>query len=70
VICDIGWRTGGIGAEIAAQIMEECWSDLKAPVARVALPDVPAPAARTMEAAYYPGTSQIIAAARAVLERA
>lgn len=69
VVCDIGWRTGGIGAEIAAQIMEECWSELRAPVARVALPDVPAPAARTMEAAYYPGTNEIIAGVRSVVGR-
>jgi pyruvate dehydrogenase E1 component beta subunit len=66
VVCDIGWRTGGIGAEIAAQIMERCWSELEAPVARVALPDVPAPAARTLEAVYYPGTAEIVAAVKAV----
>jgi acetoin:2,6-dichlorophenolindophenol oxidoreductase subunit beta len=70
VVCDIGWRTGGIGGEIAAQIMEECWRDLKGPVARVALPDVPAPAARTMEAVYYPGTKDIVSAVRAVVGRA
>jgi pyruvate dehydrogenase E1 component beta subunit len=53
VICDIGWRTGGIGAEIAATIAESGIA-LKVPMRRVALPDVPAPASRTLEDAYYP----------------
>jgi pyruvate dehydrogenase E1 component beta subunit len=63
VVCDIGWRTGGIGGEIAARISEACWGELRAPVKRVALPDLPAPAARTLEAAYYPGPEEIVRAA-------
>jgi pyruvate dehydrogenase E1 component beta subunit len=51
-ICDIGWRTGGIGGEIAALIAEEDIG-LRAPLRRLALPDIPAPAARSLEEAFY-----------------
>ncbi len=67
VVCDVGWRTGGIGAEIVAQIAERLWPRLKAPPVRVALPDLPAPASRTLEEAYYPGSQEILEAARALL---
>ena len=60
LVCDIGWRTGGIGGEIAAQIGEQCWGRLEAPVRRVALPDTPAPAARTQEQAYYAGAREVV----------
>jgi pyruvate dehydrogenase E1 component beta subunit len=67
VIADPGWKTGGIGAEIAALLSEEAPGLLKAPVRRVALPDTPAPAARTLESAYYPGADEITAAVRSLL---
>ncbi|RJP51232.1 MAG: alpha-ketoacid dehydrogenase subunit beta, partial [Anaerolineaceae bacterium] len=35
--------TGGFGAEIAAVIVEEAFTDLDAPLARLAVPDVPIP---------------------------
>jgi 2-oxoisovalerate dehydrogenase E1 component len=35
--------TGGFGAEIAAVIAEEAFTDLDAPLARIAVPDVPIP---------------------------
>jgi pyruvate dehydrogenase E1 component beta subunit len=60
VVCDIGWRTGGIGGEISAQIAESCWHHLRAPVRRVALPDTPAPAARTQEDWYYLSPQRIV----------
>ena len=60
LVCDVGWRSGGFGAEVAARVGEECWSHLKAPVRRLALPDLPAPASRTLEDMYYPSTHGII----------
>ena len=60
LVCDVGWRTGGFGAEVAAQAGEVCWSSLKAPVRRLAIPDIPAPASRTLEAVYYPGIADIV----------
>lgn len=67
VVCDVGWRTGGYAAEVVSRIQECCWSALKAPVLRVALPDVPAPAARTIEAAYYPGADEILRAVKRLI---
>lgn len=34
-------RTGGFGAEVAAELAERCFADLDAPVIRIASPDVP-----------------------------
>jgi len=67
VVADGGWRTAGASAEIAAEIYERVFDHLLAPIARVALPDAPAPASRAEEQAYYPGAEQIAATARAVL---
>ncbi len=67
VVCDTGWRTGGFGAEVAAQVSEACWSALEAPVRRVALPDVPAPASRTLEDAYYVGVDSIVQAVESLV---
>ena len=35
-------RTGGFGAEVAAELAERCFASLDAPVSRIASPDVPA----------------------------
>jgi len=40
---------------------------LKAPVARVGLPDVPTPAGYTLEQFFYPDAARIAAAARRVV---
>jgi acetoin:2,6-dichlorophenolindophenol oxidoreductase subunit beta len=68
VVCDSAWRTAGASAEIAATIAEECFRELRAPVERVALPDVPAPVAKTEEEAYYPDETDIAAAALRTFE--
>ncbi len=64
VVCDPGWRTAGASAEVAAEISERAFADLRAPVARVTLPDAPAPSSETEERAYYPGPETIAEAAR------
>jgi len=66
LVCDVGWKSVGLAAEVVARVAEVCWHDLKAPVRRVALPDLPAPAARTLEAVYYPGTQDVIQAAQEI----
>ena len=35
LVVDEGWRSGGISAELIARIMENCFYELDAPVARV-----------------------------------
>ncbi len=69
IVTDPGWRTAGASAEIAATISEQAFHALKQPVARVTLPDCPAPTSRLEESAYYPQAKQISAAARQTLRR-
>ena len=69
VVADGGWKTCGIAAEIAALAAERSFSDLKAPVVRVALPDIPAPASRTLEEGYYPRSREITTAIKKLLNR-
>jgi 2-oxoisovalerate dehydrogenase E1 component beta subunit len=56
-------RTLGLGAEVAALIMEEAFDSLEAPVARVTGWDVPYPPA-ALEAHYLPSVDRITAAVR------
>lgn len=62
VIADVGWKTYGMSAEISALVSENSIANLKAPVCRVSLPDVPAPASAPLENAYYPNEDNIIKA--------
>jgi pyruvate dehydrogenase E1 component beta subunit len=64
VIADVGWKSFGVSAEIAALMAENAFDALKAPVLRVALPDCPAPASRALEDAYYPTANDIVQAVR------
>jgi len=67
VIADGGWKSYGVAAEISAVIAENCLSSLKSNIVRVTLPDLPAPASRTLEQAYYPRAAEIVAAVRKAL---
>jgi len=69
VTCEEGWATSGIGAEIAAMIMEQAFDHLDAPVARVAGKDVPMPYAANLEALALPQVADIVEAAKAVCYR-
>ncbi len=67
LIVEEGPKTGGVGAEIAAEIMERLGEHLLAPVARVASADVPVPFTPILEDAYRPDVARIIEAVRAVI---
>ena len=69
VTVEEGWHHFGIGAEIAALVMEHAFDHLDAPVARVAGEDVPMPYAANLEALALPQSSHIAEAARAVCYR-
>ena len=62
-------RFGGLGAEIAAQIQEEAFDFLDAPVARVGAPFSPVPFSPALEQQYVPDATRIAAGIRGVLER-
>lgn len=68
MVVDPGWRTYGMAAELAATIQELAFDALKMPVARICLPDAPAPASRTLEKAYYPTTETIVEQARKMMK--
>ncbi|MBN8532099.1 MAG: pyruvate dehydrogenase complex E1 component subunit beta [Alphaproteobacteria bacterium] len=59
-----GWPAYGVGAEIAAVIMEEAFDDLDAPFIRVHGADVPTPYAANLEKLAFPQAENIAEAAR------
>jgi pyruvate dehydrogenase E1 component beta subunit len=56
-------RTGGLGAEIAATIMDRCFLSLEAPVIRVTAPDLPYPVG-LYEDRYIPNIDRALAGIR------
>ncbi len=62
VVVDGGWKTCGIASEISALMVENAFKHLKAPIKRVTLPDVPAPASCVLENVYYRKSKDIIQA--------
>lgn len=68
LIVDGGWKSFGVSAEIAALVAENIMPKMKTPVKRLALPDVPAPANKCLETAYYIRRDRIQEAVMALLE--
>jgi len=64
-----GWPFAGIGAEIAATVMERAFDYLDAPLARVSAKDVPLPYAANLERLALPQIEDVVAAAKAVTYR-
>ena len=62
-------RFGGLGAEIAAQIQEEAFDYLDAPVGRIGAPFSPVPFSPVLEARYVPDAAVIATQIRDVLAR-
>lgn len=60
-------RTHGWAAEVAAQVAEEAFFYLDAPIKRVSAPDTPPPFAPPMEALYVPSEQRVIDAVLFVL---
>ena len=69
VAVEEGWPFAGIGSELAAIMMEECFDWLDAPVKRVTGKDVPLPYAANLERLAVPQVEDIVAAAREVAYR-
>ena len=67
VVADNDWKTAGFGAEIAARVAYAAFASLKAPIVRVAFPDVPTPTTIALEQAFYPGPEDIVAAVKEVV---
>jgi pyruvate dehydrogenase E1 component beta subunit len=69
VTVEEGWPQGGVGADIAARIMEQAFDYLDAPVTRVSGKDVPMPYAANLEKLALPSVAEVVAAAKSVLYR-
>jgi len=69
VTVEEGWAQSGVGAEVAARIMEHAFDYLDAPVARVSGKDVPMPYAANLEKLALPSVAEVVEAAKAVCYR-
>lgn len=68
VVVEEGWKSYGVGSEIAARIYEEAFDYIDAPVKRVAQKEVPLPYNRTLEQAALPQVEDVIAAVKEVMQ--
>jgi len=69
VTVEEGWRQSGVGAEIAANVTEQAFDWLDAPVTRVTGKDVPMPYAANLEKLALPSVADVVEAAKAVCYR-
>jgi pyruvate dehydrogenase E1 component beta subunit len=69
VTVEEGWKQSGVGAEIAARLMEEAFDYLDAPVMRVCGKDVPMPYAANLEKLALPSVADVVEAVKAVTYR-
>jgi pyruvate dehydrogenase E1 component beta subunit len=68
VIVEEGWKSFGVGSEIAARIYEQAFDYADSPILRVAQKEVPLPYNRTLEQAALPQVEDIIAAVKEVMK--
>jgi pyruvate dehydrogenase E1 component beta subunit len=70
LIVDEAYEFCGIGAEIAANLMEDVFYDLDAPIARLATPNVPLPFSPALELPIIPSVEKITDKVRALIRQA
>jgi len=67
VIVEEGWRSYGVGSEIASRIYEQAFDYVDAPIQRVAQKEVPLPYNRNLEQMALPQVEDVIQAVKEVL---
>lgn len=67
VIVEEGWRSYGVGAEVASRLYEQAFDYIDAPVKRVAQVEVPLPYNRELEQMALPQVGDIVKAVQEVL---
>ncbi len=67
VVVEEGWKSYGVGAEVAARIYEQAFDYVDAPIQRVAQAEVPLPYNRNLEQLALPQIADVVAAVREVL---
>jgi pyruvate dehydrogenase E1 component beta subunit len=68
VIVEEGWKSYGVGSEIASRIYESAFDYVDAPILRVAQKEVPLPYNRTLEQLALPQVPDIVAAVKEVMK--
>jgi pyruvate dehydrogenase E1 component beta subunit len=66
VIVEEGWKSYGVGAEVASRIYEEAFDFVDAPIQRVAQKEVPLPYNKTLEQLALPQVEDVVKAVREV----
>ena len=69
VTVEEGWKQSGVGAEIAARVMEDAFDYLDAPVTRICGKDVAMPYAANLEKLALPSVAEVVEATKAVCYR-
>jgi pyruvate dehydrogenase E1 component beta subunit len=69
VTVEEGWGPMGVGAEVAARVVEHAFDYLDAPPLRVSQADTPLPYAANLEALSLPSATKVVEAAKAVCYR-
>jgi pyruvate dehydrogenase E1 component beta subunit len=67
VVVEEGWKSFGVGSEVASRIYEEAFDHLDAPVKRVAQLEVPLPYNRNLEQLALPNPEWVVKAVKEVL---
>jgi pyruvate dehydrogenase E1 component beta subunit len=67
VIVEEGWRSFGVGSEVATRLYEEAFDYVDAPIKRVAQKEVPLPYNQTLEQMALPKVEDIVQAVKEVL---
>jgi pyruvate dehydrogenase E1 component beta subunit len=67
IVVEEGWKSYGVGSEVASRIYEQAFDFVDAPILRVAQKEVPLPYNRTLEQAALPQVTDIVLAAKEVL---
>jgi pyruvate dehydrogenase E1 component beta subunit len=67
VVVEEGWRSYGVGAEIAVRLYEQAFDYADAPIQRVAQKEVPLPYNRNLEQVALPQVEDVIRAVKEVL---
>jgi pyruvate dehydrogenase E1 component subunit beta len=67
VIVEEGWRSYGVGSEIASRIYEQAFDYIDAPIQRVAQKEVPLPYNRNLEQMALPQVEDVVKAVKEVL---
>ncbi len=67
LIVEEDWKSFGVGAEVAARIVEQAFDYLDAPVVRVGMLEVPMPYNRNLERHVVPDEADVVEAVRSVV---